>query len=219
MPLGSRSRPANAPPLAEAAPEDGPLAPEAAQPPDAALAAEGAPPPAAMGRLGRWLPRLAGLVRVAYRVGATSAVSALVLWWALAGDAVMAGGRAWVPALLVLAALLVPAGAAWLLGLTLHDVLTLPETLRRSASAAAVESREALAASGAKGGRIAGLVRAVWAARGLVLESQGAWAKALAAARVVRLAKLPFALGLVGLFALNGVVIAAGLVALVVMLV
>lgn len=172
-----------------------------------------------MGRLGRWLPRLAGLVRVAYRVGATSAVSALVLWWALAGDAVMAGGRAWVPALLVLAALLVPAGAAWLLGLTLHDVLTLPETLRRSASAAAVESREALAASGAKGGRIAGLVRAVWAARGLVLESQGAWAKALAAARVVRLAKLPFALGLVGLFALNGVVIAAGLVALVVMLV
>ena len=213
MPLGSRSRPANAPPLAEAAPEDGPLAPEAAQPPDAALAAEGAPPPAAMGRLGRWLPRLAGLVRVAYRVGATSAVSALVLWWALAGDAVMAGGRAWVPALLV------PAGAAWLLGLTLHDVLTLPETLRRSASAAAVESREALAASGAKGGRIAGLVRAVWAARGLVLESQGAWAKALAAARVVRLAKLPFALGLVGLFALNGVVIAAGLVALVVMLV
>ena len=214
MPTGSRPRPAASPEASQKI--AAPLAPEAARPPAAATEApaEGA----SAGRLGRWLPRIAGLVRFAYRVAGVSAASAALLWWALAGGAVLAGGAAWVPALALLALLLMPAGAAALLGLTLHDVLTLPERLRQGATAAAAESREALAASGARGGRIAGLVRAVWAARGFVLESKGAWAKAAAAARVVRLAKLPFTLGLLGLFALNAAVIAGGLIALAVLI-
>ena len=55
-------------------------------------------------------------------------------------------------------------------------------------------------------------------ARGFVLESKGAWAKAATAARVVRLAKLPFVLGTLGLFALNAAVIVGGLIALVILL-
>ena len=206
MPTGSRSRPTQTA-------ESVHLGPEAE---GAALA-----PPVAASRLGRWLPRLNGLVRFAYRTGAVSAVCAAILWWAIVRGTVLGlGASSWVPALGFLLLLLVPAGAAWLLGLTLHDILTLPETLRQSAVSAASASREALRSERpTRGGRIAGAIGAVWAARGFVLESRGAWAKAATAARVVRLAKLPFALGLVGLFALNGVVIAAGLLALVLLLV
>ena len=169
----------------------------------------------ALEQLGRWLPRLSGLVRFAYRTAAVSAASAATLWWALAGDEVTElGSAAWAPALGLLALLLIPAGSAWLLGLTLQDVLTLPDRIRQGAVGAAATSREALASAPARGGRITGLIRAVWAARGFVLESKGAWGKAATAARLVRLARLPFVLGLLGLFALNAVVIVGGLFAL-----
>lgn len=147
-------------------------------------------------------------------MASVSAVCAAILWWALARG-LLTTGAGWLVALVVLAALLVPAGAAWLLGLTLHDIMTLPERLRSGAAAAAAQSREALAGAPEAGGRLVGTVRAIWAARGFVLESKGAWAKAATAVRVVRLAKLPFAIGLLVLFALNIVVILGGLVALV----
>lgn len=210
MPLGSRSRPA-------APPEEAILPHE-----EAASSLQPAPeaaPVSSSGRLARWLPRLQGLVRFAYRTAGVSALCAVVLWWALAGQAMLAvGGAAWLVGLGVLLVLLVPAGAAWLLGLTLHDVLTLPETIRKSASVAATASREALRSDASDEaeptrGRLLGVLSALWAVRGFVLESRGAWAKAATAARVVRLAKLPFVLGLSGLFLLNGVVILAGLVA------
>ena len=56
---------------------------------------------------------------------------------------------------------------------------------------------------------------AVWRLRALVGETQGAWLRALALARMARLASLPFALGLLAAFALSFVVIAAAVVALV----
>ncbi|MEL6616230.1 MAG: hypothetical protein AAFQ43_10855, partial [Bacteroidota bacterium] len=167
----------------------------------------------ALSRLGRWLPRLAGLRRFTNRTAAVSAASAGVLWWALARGLLDSGGG-WLVALVLLAVLLLPAGAAWLLGLTLHDIMTLPERLRSGAVAAAAQSREALAGTPEAGGRLFGTIRAIWAARGFVLESKGAWAKAATAVRVVRLAKLPFVLGLLGLFAFNLVVILGGLLAL-----
>lgn len=207
MPSGSRSRPS---PPAEAAPSPAALTAVPSDPP-----AEGRDAP--VSRLGRWLPRLSGLVRFAYRVGGASALAAALVWWLLVrGYVLTAGAAAWAPALGLLLLFLVPAGAAWLLGLTLHDLLTLPETLRRSATVAASASREALRAE--RGGRLAGALGALWAARGFVLESRGAWAKAATAARLVRLAKLPFALGLAGLFVLNGPMIAAGLLALLLLL-
>ncbi|MEM6327561.1 MAG: hypothetical protein AAF791_10625 [Bacteroidota bacterium] len=222
MALSSRSRPA--PPAEEPRADASRLGTEADVPETGALESD-APedaPEAPAGRLGRWLPKLGGLVHFAYRTAWVSAGSALVLWWALAGEAVLSlGGAAWVVALGFLLLLLVPAGAAWLLGLTLRDVLSLPETIRRSASAAAQASREALRSDGnqkKKRGRVLGVVSALWAVRGFVLDSRGAWAKAATAARVVRLAKLPFTLGLLGLFLLNGAVILAGLLALVLML-
>lgn len=150
-----------------------------------------------------------------------SAVSAVVLWWALMRGLILGVGPAsWGPALGFLVLLLLPAGSAWVLGLTLNDILTLPETLRKSATVAASASRGALRGEAdTKRGRLLGVIGALWAARGFVLESRGAWAKAATAARVVRLARLPFVLGLVAFFALNGVVIAAGLLALVLLLV
>ena len=174
--------------------------------------------PSAASRLGRWIPRLAGLVTFANRVALVSAISAGVLWWALAGQAAWGlGAAAWGPALGLAVLFLIPAASAWLLGLTLHDILTLPETLRQGAVAAAQTSREAL--TDKRRGRIVGLISAIWAAREFVMDSKGAWAKAAMAARVVRLAKLPFILGLTGLFLLNGVVILAGLIALAVLVV
>lgn len=189
-------------------------------PPEALEALSDAEQAGALRRLGRWLPRLSGLVRFANRTGAVSAVCALILWWALVSPVVLGvGGASWLVAIVVLGVLLLPAASAWLLGLTLNDILTLPERLRGGAIAAASQSREALAASPEAGGRITGVIRAIWAARGFVLESKGAWAKAATAARVVRLAKLPFVLGTLGLFALNAAVIVGGLIALVILLV
>ena len=169
-----------------------------------------------LARIGRALPRLSALVRFANRVALLSAICAGALWWSLAGGSFALGAAAWIPALGGLVLLLIPAGAAWLLGLTLKDLAAIPAGLRATATAAAADARGALGTK--KEGRIVGMVRALWAARGLVLESKGAWAKAATAFRVVRLAKLPFALGLLGLFLLNGLVILAGGIAAVLLL-
>ena len=168
-------------------------------------------PPGALARLGRVIPGADTLVRFAYRTGAASAVAAALVWAALFERVVGTPSMPWPFAIVVAVVLLVPALAAALVGWTLADLVRLPGQLREAAVAAA---GGVTGAARAKGSRIAAIFRAIWAARGLALGSKDAWLRAIAAARFIRLASLPFVLALVGLFALNGVVIVAGLVAL-----
>ncbi|MEM1116488.1 MAG: hypothetical protein AAF845_14505 [Bacteroidota bacterium] len=199
--MDSRSRPpaSAAPPAELAAPAPGA---------DLALAPEAEP--GALARLGRLLPGVEALVRFAYRTAAVSAGAALVIVFALA-EAV-GGLPVWL--LLLGAVLLLPASGTALAGWTLSDVASIPGQLREAALAATGRS-----GAPAKGSRVVRLLKALWAARGVALLSKGAWMKAVGAVRFVRLASLPFALGLLGLVALNGVVILGGLAALVVLLV
>ena len=169
--------------------------------------------PGALARLGRLVPRVEALVRFAYRTAAVSAVAAGIIWLALFEGALRTGAVGGV-AVVVAVLLLVPAAAAALAGWTLADLASLPGQLREAALAATGRG----GAPDAEGGsRLLGVGRALWAARGLALTSKGAWVRAVGAVRFVRLASLPFALALVGLFALNGLVIVGGAVALAVL--
>lgn len=170
-------------------------------------------PPGALARLGRLLPGVDAVVRFAYRLAGVSAVAALLI---------VAAVVRWVPQLApgVLVALalllLVPAAAVAIAGWTLADLASLPRQIRDAALAAT--GRETAGAV-AKGSRIGRLVKSLWAARGLALLTKGGWVKAVGALRFLRLASLPFALALLGAVALNGVVIAGGLVSIVLLLV
>ena len=208
---------------------DSPPRPTRPAPPPAAAeraAPDAAPPPGALARLGRLLPGVGALVRFAYGTAGASAVSAVLIWFALFEGPLRAGalgGAAGSPAsgasgvaFVAAALLLVPAAAAALAGWTLADLAALPGQLRDAALAATGRGERR---PGRGGGRRLGLVRALWAARGLALTSKGAWLRAVGAVRFVRLASLPFALALAGLFALNALVILGGAVALVVLLV
>ena len=188
---------------------DSPTSPPA--PPAAPLAE---PPPGALARLGRLLPGVDGLVRFVYRTAAASAVAAALVAAAVAEALAGAvGGVPWAAVAALLLVLWVPAGAAALAGWTLADLARLPGQLRDAAAAAGGRARE----TAGRRSRLGRSVRALWAARGLALASRGAWLRAAGAVRFVRLASLPFALALGGLFALNAVVIAAGAVALLVL--
>lgn len=201
--MDSRLRPATPPATRD---------PEAA-PPEAALVLDGeAVEPGALARLGRLLPSVEALVRFAYRTAAVSAAAALVIVAAVA-EAV-SGLPGWL--LLVGALLMLPAAGTALAGWTLADVVRIPGQLREAALAATGRGG---ASAAAKGSRLVRLLKALWAARGVALLSKGAWLKAVGALRFVRLASLPFALGLLGLVALNGVVILGGVIALVSLLV
>ena len=172
-------------------------------------------PPGALARLGRLIPGVDTLVRSAYRTAGVSAVAALIIVAAVA-DA-LGGGRASVGALALLAAvLLLPAAAVALAGWTLADIVSVPGQLRDAALAAAGRGRET--SEERRGSRLLGVVRSLWAARGLALLSRGTWLRGVGALRFVRLASLPFALGLLVLVGLNAVVIGGGLVALLVLL-
>lgn len=153
---------------------------------------------------------LAGKVK---GLAAVSAASAIVLWTLLVEPWAWANGVTWGAALVALvglALLLLPAAAALVGYLTLQDVLTLPSRLRAAAAETTGQAKEAITTRDTrKRGRLLGFFRAIWAARSLVLDSKGAWLKAVAAARVVRLASLPFVLGLLAAFALNFAVITA----------
>ena len=166
-------------------------------------------PPGALARLGALLPSVDAVVRLAYRTAALSALAVGVILWAV-WDAV-----AWrmVPTDLVVlgVVLLLPAAAVALAGWTLADVARLPGQLRDAALAAAGRGEGAPSKKGSR------LVRSLWAARGLALLTRGGWLKAVGALRFVRLASLPFAFGLVVLVLFNGVVIVAGVVALLVL--
>jgi hypothetical protein len=199
---------------------DSPRSPYPARPAPA-VHAPVAPPPGALQRVGRLLPLVEGLVRGTKRLAAVSAASAVVLWLVLArpwrwGAAPPEDG--YVLQFVVLLVLLVPAGAALLGAVTLGDLLRLPAQLRGAAAEAAGHARGALARGPARG-RLLGFVRALWSARALVTDAQGGWVRALALARLARLASLPFALFLVAAVALNVVVIAAAGLAVLVMLV
>ena len=190
---------------------DSPTSPPAPAVP-AVLDAEA--PPGALARLGRLLPGVDGLVRFAYRTAAASAVSAVVVVAAVADALAGSAGVPWALAAGALLVLWIPAGAAALAGWTLSDLARLPGQLRDAAAGAAGRTRDVRR----KRSRLGASLRALWAARGLAAVSRGAWLRALGAVRFVRLASLPFALALGGLFALNGVVVAAGVVALLVLL-
>lgn len=166
-------------------------------------------PPGALARLGRLLPRISTVVRWAYRLAAVSAASAGVIVVALAS-----ADWTWLTpaALAVLAVvLLLPAAAVAIAGWTLADIASLPGQIREAALAAA---RREPSEAPARRSRIGGILRSLWAARGLALLSRDGWLKAVGAVRFLRLASLPFMLGLVGFVALNGLVIAGGAVAL-----
>ncbi|MDT0630700.1 hypothetical protein RQM47_06445 [Rubrivirga sp. S365] len=177
--------------------------------------------PGALARLGRIVPGVGALVRFAYRTAAASAVAAAVIWLALFEGALRSGAVGGV-AVIVALLLLVPAAAAALAGWTLADLASLPGQLRDAALAATGRADAAQPAEArprrAGRSRLLRVGRALWAARGLALTSKGAWVRIVGAARFLRLASLPFALALVGLFALNGLVILGGAVALVVLL-
>ena len=170
-------------------------------------------PSGALTRLGRLLPGIDALVRFAYWLAAVSLVSVGVIVAALA-DAVAPltpGALALLGAILAL-----PAAATALAGWTLADLASLHGQVKQAALAAT--GRADASAGRIKGSRIGRLVRSLWAARGLALLTKGGWVKAVGALRFVRLASLPFALALLGAVALNGVVIAGGLVAVLVLL-
>ena len=170
-------------------------------------------PPGTLARLGRLLPGVDALVRFAYRVAVGSAISAGLVVAALS-DAFASLS----PGVLSLVGLVLclPAGAIALAGWTLADLASLPRQLKDAALAAT--GRADAARSVTKGSRIGRLLRSLWAARGLALLTKGGWMKAVGALRFVRLASLPFALALLGAVALNGVVIAAGVVSLFVLI-
>ena len=187
-----------------------PAAAPSAPPAEAALAEA---PPGALARLGRLLPGVEAIVRFAYRLAGVSAVAALLI---------VAAVWRWAPQLAtgVLVALgillLVPAIAVAIAGWTLADIASLPRQIKEAALAAT--GREASGAA-AKGSRIGRLLRSLWAARGLALLTKGGWVRAVGTLRFLRLTSLPFALALLGAVALNGAVIAGGLVAVLLLLI
>lgn len=190
-------------------------------PPDSAL------DPTLLDRVRGVTPVVRGLIGKVRAVGMASAGAAVVLW------AVLFGASAWpvtaetVAALLVLGVLLGPAAGTFLAVLTLREVLDLPARLRSlpgalRETAVEVKDRAATVAGASEGrgraGRVLGFFSVLWRLRGIVEDTRGSWLRTLALARFARLASLPFALGLLAAFALNFVVIAAVVVAVLIAL-
>ena len=169
-------------------------------------------PPGALARLGQLLPGVEAVVGVAYRLAGVSAVAAALI---VAAVVDVAPGLATGVVVALALLLLVPAAAVALAGWTLADLASLPGQIKEAALAA---TGRASAGEVEKGSRIARLVRSLWAARGLAMLTKGGWVRAVGTLRFLRLASLPFALALLGAVALNAVVIAGGLVALLVLL-
>ena len=168
-------------------------------------------------RLQRLLPVVRSITSKVRTLSIVSAGSAVVLWWIWFNPHRWIDGVSgqWAAlAVGVLLVLLIPAGAAFVGHLTLKEILDLPQKLKGAATGAAGHAKEMVVPTDEKkGGRLFGFFRAIWAARGLVLDSKGAWGTAVAAVRLARLASLPFVVGLLITFALNFVVIAVAVVA------
>lgn len=172
------------------------------------------------------VPIVRGLIGKVRAVGVVSAGAAVVLWVILFGEAAWPLSGQTLVALVGLAVLLVPAAGTFLAVLTLREVLDLPGRIRALPGAVRETASEAgsqLAdVAGAekqrRSQRVLGFFGVLWRLRGIVEETRGSWLKTLALARFARLASLPFALALVGAFALNFVVIAAAALAVVLVL-
>lgn len=150
-------------------------------------------------RLARLVPAARVAVRRAHKLAAVSAGAAALtagLCWA---EGWLSPGAAAVLGALLLA----PAAGTWLAAWTLSDFLDLPARLRASAEGFRGEL------AGARESR-AGLLRLLWAARGLVGEAQGGWLRGVAMLRLVRLSSLPFLLLLAAAVVANAGVIALG---------
>lgn len=147
-----------------------------------------------------------------------SLVSALVLWWILFNPHGWLEGASakWIGfAVVVLAVLSIPSGAAYVGHLVLQSVLDLPSKLREVRDEAKSQAKDALAPSATHiSTRVFGFFKTIWAARKLIIDSKDAWGSAVAAVKLMRLASLPFVVGLLATFALNFVVIATAVVAL-----
>lgn len=155
-----------------------------------------------LARLGRVLPAVGALVRFSRWTAALSAVAVAVVVGAVATRAPGVGTVDLVGLALLL---LVPALAALVVAWTLDDLRRLPGDLRALATEAANE----LGAAGRPRGLV-GVLVALWTARKVMLATSGGWGRAMLAVRLVRLARLPFVVGALVLFALNAVVIALG---------
>lgn len=168
-------------------------------------------------RLQRLVPVVRSLAGKVKTLSVASAGSALVLWWIWFDPHLWLGGVSgqWVAiSVVVLLALLIPAAAAFVGYRTLQEILNLPGKLKESLAETQGQAKE-VATSGeiSKRGRLLGFFKTIWSARSLIIDSQGAWGKAIAAVRLARLASLPFVLGLLVTFALNFVLIAVTVVA------
>jgi hypothetical protein len=180
--------------------------------------ADSPPDPAVLDRVRGVLPTVRGLIGKVRAVGVVSAGAAVVLW------AILFGASAWplsfqtVLALFVLGVLLLPAAGTFLAVATLREVLALPDKIRALPGAVRESALEAKGHAGGAQGRsrsrrLWGVFGVLWRLRGIVMDTQGSWLQTLALVRFARLASLPFALGLVVLFALNFVVLAAAVLA------
>ena len=178
------------------------------------------PDPAVLDRVRGMLPAVHRLIGKVQAVGVVSAGAAVVLW------ALLLGATAWplslqtVLVLVVLGILLIPAAGTFVAVGVLREVIALPGRLRALPGAvreSAVEAREQAAGEG-RSRRLIGFFGVLWRLRGIVADTQSSWLQTLALARFARLASLPFALALVGAFALNFAVIAAAVVAVLVAL-
>ena len=179
------------------------------------------PDPTPLDRVRGLVPIVRGLIGKVQAVGVVSAGAAVVLWGILLGDMAWPLSAQTLVALLVLGVLFVPAAGTFLAVLTLREVLDLPGRIRALPGAVRESASEAgTHLAGAEGAekqrrsqRLLGFFGVLWKLRGIVEETRGSWLKTLALARFARLASLPFALALVGAFALNFLVIAAAFVA------
>ena len=170
-------------------------------------------------RLQRLLPVVRSMARKVRVLSIVSTGSAVVLWWIWFDPHRWIGGVSgeWSAlALIVLVALLIPAGAAFVGYRTLQGILDLPSKLKGTLVETTDRTKDVISSKNVpKRGRLFGFFRTIWSARSLVLDSRGAWGKAVSAVRLARLASLPFVLGLLITFALNFVVIALSGVAVV----
>ena len=153
-------------------------------------------------RLGRILPFVHGFARTLQGIGIVSAFSAVLIVGVVWYQGWLGVVASWFDAIVLGLLLMIPAGAAFLAAWSIRGLLQLPADLRQTA----VETAGHLKSTRHKDQRSVGLLRSIWGLRKLVLDSRGALASV---AGLARLARLPYALGLLVAVAFNGVVIGA----------
>lgn len=147
--------------------------------------------------------------RGARKVAVASAVGAVALAAAVEWPRLRAGTMDWPVALVGLLVLLVPAGLTWLGVSAIREVLSLPARLKTGAAEAMERARVAAAAAPAAS-RVGAFYRALRSIRALA----GDAASLGTAASLFRISKLPFLILMAAGFALNFVVIALAVLAL-----